>query len=99
MRNLTISVDEEIARWARIAAAERDTSVSRFISELLRERMGHEQAYESAMRSNLARQPGRVSKGRGYPRRNELYDRPILSGIRRRRSTRPAMRRCALTEP
>ena len=32
MRNITVALDHEIARWARVAAAERDLSVSRFIA-------------------------------------------------------------------
>ena len=30
-RNVTVVLDDEVARWARLAAAEQDTSVSRFV--------------------------------------------------------------------
>ncbi len=35
MKNLTITMDEDVARWARRAAAEREMSVSRFVGEVL----------------------------------------------------------------
>lgn len=75
MRNLTITVDEEVARWARVRAAELDTSVSRFVGEILRERMLDLERYESAKRQYLA--SGAVAlKGAGrYPAREELHDR------------------------
>jgi hypothetical protein len=75
MRNLTVSVDERVARWARVAAAERDMSVSRFVSELLRARMEEDEAYEVAMARNLARAARRLrAPGTRYPRRDELHE-------------------------
>jgi len=38
MSNVTVSLDEETARWVRVEAARRDVSVSRFLTELLSER-------------------------------------------------------------
>jgi hypothetical protein len=35
MKNVTITLDEEAARWARIQAAEHNTSVSRLVGEML----------------------------------------------------------------
>ena len=43
LRNITITVDEDVARWARIEAAREDTSVSRLVGEMLRERMAEEE--------------------------------------------------------
>jgi hypothetical protein len=77
LKNVTITLDEEVARWARIRAAERDTSVSRLVGELLREKMLEDQSYyEAAMREYLAR-PARKLKSAGtkYPRRADLYGR------------------------
>jgi len=36
---VTVTLEEEVAKWARIEAAKRDTSVSRLLGELLKERM------------------------------------------------------------
>lgn len=75
MRNLTLSVDERVARWARVAAAERDMSVSRFVAEILRARMKEDEAYDAAMQRNLARKakPLKAKNGR-YPSRDELHE-------------------------
>jgi hypothetical protein len=42
LRNVTVTLEEEVARWARIEAARRDTSVSRLLGALLKERMAVE---------------------------------------------------------
>jgi hypothetical protein len=79
MKNVTITVHEEVARWARIEAAKRETSVSRLVGEMLAEKMKAETAYEASMDLFLAIQPTALSKpGESYPRRNELYDRTGL---------------------
>ena len=76
MRNVTITLDDETADWARIEAARQDTSVSRFVAGLLREQMGRGDRYEQARRSYLAQQPGDLSSGSGgYPSREELHQR------------------------
>lgn len=76
MRNVTITLDEEVARWARIKAAELDTSVSRLVGDMLREKMLGEQSYRAAMHRFLSRQPRQLSEpGEVYPRREELHER------------------------
>jgi len=76
MRNVTIVIAEDVARWARIRAAERDTSVSRFIGEVLREHMAEERSYKTAMQEYLS-QPARALRqpGQAYPHRASLHDR------------------------
>ena len=39
LRNVTVTLEEDVAQWARIEAAKRDTSVSRLLGELLKDRM------------------------------------------------------------
>lgn len=77
LRNITVTLEEDVARWARIEAARRDLSVSRMLGAILRERMAEEDAYESAMRRALARKPFIKSDG-AYPLREQLYDRAHL---------------------
>lgn len=74
---MTITLDEAVARWARIWAAEHDTSVSRMVGDLLRERMLREQAYEQAMEEYLAVEPVGMSGGRPYPTREQVHDRRL----------------------
>ena len=76
MKNVTITIDEKVARWARIRAAERDTSLSRLIGELLREKMIQEEGYQEAMEQYLSFSPLPLKKGKSkYPARKELYAR------------------------
>ncbi len=76
MRNVTITLDDKTADWARIEAARQDISVSRFVADLLREQMDRDDHYERARRSYLAPQPGDLSSGSGgYPSREELHQR------------------------
>lgn len=78
-RNVTITLDLETARWARLEAARRDTSVSKLISQLLREHMDDSHAYESAMRSYLAREARPLKQpGDRYPTRESLHERAGL---------------------
>jgi hypothetical protein len=39
LRNVTVTLEEDVAHWARIEAARQDTSVSRLLATLLKERM------------------------------------------------------------
>lgn len=39
LRNVTITLEEDVAQWARIEAARQDTSVSRLLGEILKELM------------------------------------------------------------
>jgi hypothetical protein len=74
LRNITITVEEDVARWARIEAAKRDSSVSALLAEMLKERMLQESEYDRAMRESLARKPFGRSDGK-YLTRAELYGR------------------------
>jgi hypothetical protein len=76
MKNVTITLDEELARWARIRAAELDTSVSRLVAELLREKMVNTKSFDKAMERYFTQEPVRLKRpGSKYPRRHELHDR------------------------
>jgi len=76
MKNVTITLDEEVARWARIRAAELNTSVSRLLGDMLRDRMNREQAYEVALKQYLSRKPRVLNESRRrYPGKDQLHDR------------------------
>lgn len=77
-RNVTITLDEEVARWARIRAAKEDTSVSRLVGDLLREHMRLEEHYDEAMNRYLSVQPTNISSGQRYPTREEMHVRGRL---------------------
>ncbi len=68
-----MTLEEDVAQWARIEAARQDTSVSR----LLKERMTAQDGYARAMRRALGRKPFLRSSGR-YLTREEAHDRSRL---------------------
>ena len=75
-RNITISLDDNVARWARLKAAENDTSVSRLLAEQLEQQMARDSEYKRAQERFLSK-PGRRlrSKGTPYPRRDTVHER------------------------
>lgn len=79
MKNVTITLEEHVARWARLRAAERETSVSRLVGEMLRDTMLTEEGYEAAREQFFAVAPRRLREaGRPLPTRDELHDRAGL---------------------
>ena len=76
MKNVTITLAPEVARWAKVWAARHDTSVSRMLGELLRERMEAEAGYRSAMEQFLERTPAMLKdEQQRYPSREEIHER------------------------
>jgi hypothetical protein len=79
MKNITVTLDDETARWAKVYAAQRNKSLSRFLGELLHTTMRESHAYEEAMRRYLSKGPFPFSgEATPYPKREELYDRGKL---------------------
>ena len=76
MRNVTVVLDDETALWARVEAAKQDTSVSKYVGEMLRRERVRADGYEAARRSFFSRTPVPLSDpGDKYPSRDELYER------------------------
>ena len=73
MKNVTVTMEDSVADWARMEAARRNTSVSRLIGEMLAEKMRRDDAYERAMQEWLTRDVSYRSDGTPYPKREELY--------------------------
>ena len=72
MKNVTVTMEDQVADWARMEAARRNTSVSRLLGELLAEKMQHDDAYERALQDWLHRERSWASDGRPYPGRGVL---------------------------
>ena len=76
MRNVTVSLDDETAHWARIEAACHDMSVSRFVGKVLRERMTSSDDFERARRSYLNRGAAPIrARDDPLPGRDEIHQR------------------------
>ncbi|MDO5625890.1 MAG: CopG family transcriptional regulator [Pseudomonadota bacterium] len=74
MKNVTITVEDSVLEWARVAAAKQGTSLSRMLGEVLAEKMRQEDAYAQAMRSALRFETWGASDG-PYLTRDEMYER------------------------
>ncbi|NBB80091.1 MAG: hypothetical protein GVY36_11715 [Verrucomicrobia bacterium] len=76
MINVTITLDEDVARWARVWAAKQDTSVSKILGETLKEKMQKERGYGRAQAAYFARpvQPLKQAQ-QNYPTRDDIYER------------------------
>ncbi len=74
---MTVTLEEDVARWARIEAAQKEISVSRLLGEILKERMAAKDDYEKAMRRALVRKPFLRTDGH-YLSREEAHDRARL---------------------
>lgn len=75
MKNVTVTMEDSVAEWARLEAARRNTSVSRLIGEMLAEKMRHDDAYERAMNEWLSRERSWKSDGAPYPGRPGVHER------------------------
>jgi len=73
MKNVTVTMEDSVADWARLEAARRNTSVSRLIGEMLGEKMRHDDAYERAMQDWLQRDVTYRSDGSPYLTRDAIY--------------------------
>jgi hypothetical protein len=78
MKNVTITLEEDVALWARIRAAHENTSVSKLVGEMLKKEMQQARNYERAMNRYVSRKPKRLSKSGKYPDRESLHDRENL---------------------
>jgi hypothetical protein len=81
MKNVTISMDEDVLGWVRVEAAKRGESVSRFLGALALERK--QQAPGGSQRDSIERFlafPKRdLTRADGaLPSRNEIYDDAVL---------------------
>lgn len=79
MTNLTIAVEEELLRQARIRALQQGTSVNAYLRDQLELLAGGKSQQQGAVRSLMARadrlQVGSGPVGRTWTR-EELYERP-----------------------
>jgi len=75
-QNLTISLDREMVRKAKVLAARRETSISGLIAAQIEALVGEDEAYEHAKRQALALLDQGFHLGAGHRiARAELHDR------------------------
>jgi hypothetical protein len=75
LKNVTITLSEEAARWARRKAAEENTSVSRLVGRMLEEQMQQTDAYWAAYEKWKQLKPIDGLDASKRASRAELYER------------------------
>lgn len=75
MKNITITLPDDLARRARVAAAKQDKSLSRFVADLLEERCDAEadKAEKLAVLLKFLDGPGFPGASKAWPGREVLY--------------------------
>ena len=77
VKNVTITVEEQVLRWARRQAADEDTSVSRWVGQILAEQMERSRDQKRIL-GDLLELLEDVPAGTGYGQpitRDEVYTR------------------------
>lgn len=79
MKNVTVTLPEDLALWLRVHAAKQNRSVSSWLGEQVAKLKQQEDDYEVAMERFLAREPQELKRaGTRYPARETLHDRASL---------------------
>ena len=74
-KNVTITVEEEALRWARHQAAEKGTSVSKLVGQMLEREMRQTDAYRQAYERWKKLKPFPMSRPVGSISREEAHER------------------------
>ncbi len=75
LKNMTITVEEEVARWARRKAAEENTSVSKLVGQMLAENMKRSDDYWQAYEHWKSVKGFPARPGVKMPTREEAHER------------------------
>jgi hypothetical protein len=82
MKNVTISMDEEIAAWARVEAARAGQSLSSWVGGQLARLKGGRSHFETDLIAVLNTPRSPMSDGGRTFSREEVYDRPVMKRFR-----------------
>jgi hypothetical protein len=82
MKNVTISMNDEVAEWARVQAAKSGQSLSAWVGAELGRLRGGTSDLEAAMVAVLRTPLAPMSDGGRTFNRDEMYDRPIFKRFR-----------------
>ena len=77
MKNVTLTLREDVADWLRVEAAKADLSMSAYVSQLLETQMGRGKEQLATLEHFLGG-AGFAGIAADLPKRDDLYDRPAL---------------------
>ena len=75
MKNITIKLEDEVAHWSKVWAAEHNTSVSRILGDLLKQMKKDKTGYAKAMQQYLDMEAKPLTSSGKYPSRDSLHER------------------------
>jgi hypothetical protein len=75
MKNITVALPEQTARWVRVWAAEQNKSVSAALAELIEEKKREGSMRRRSLESFFGSGPANISGGQPYPSRESLHER------------------------
>ncbi len=75
MKNITIKLEDDVAHWTKVWAAENNTSVSRILGDLLKQMKKDKTGYAKAMQQFLNVDAQELKSSGTYPSRDELHER------------------------
>ncbi|WP_143735821.1 DUF6364 family protein [Methyloprofundus sedimenti] len=75
MKNITIKLDNDVAQWSKVWAAENNTSVSQILGDLLKQMKKEKTGYAKAMQQFLDVEALPLKTSKHYPLRDDLYER------------------------
>ena len=79
VKNVTVTLPDDLALWLRVRAAENSRSVSKWLADLVERIRRQEDEYDVVMERALAIRPEKLNEsGKPYPSRDSLYDRTDL---------------------
>jgi hypothetical protein len=78
LRKITLTLEEDVARWARLEAAKQETSVSGLLGDLLKQKMVQQDEYNRAMKRALKRKSLLKCHGERYLSREQVHERSRL---------------------
>jgi hypothetical protein len=82
MKNVTISMDEDTANWARVEAARAGQSLSSWVGVQLAKLKGGASDFETDLVAILQTPRSAMSDGGRTFNREEIYDRPVMKRFR-----------------
>jgi hypothetical protein len=75
MKNITIKIEDDVAHWSKVWAAEHNTSVSQILGDLLKQMKQQKTGYSKAMHQFLDVESQPLKTSKRYPLRDDLHER------------------------
>jgi hypothetical protein len=75
MKNITIKLENDVAHWSKVWAAQHNTSVSRILGDLLKQMKKEKTGYTKAMQQFLDVKAQPLKTTNRYPSRDDLHER------------------------